>query len=78
MDTLSINEALTIELVRELGAHTDRALILSSFRTAQDNVVRALSLNADGSADFLARQRPQESVETILRRTRLLTQGRLF
>ncbi|UVG34595.1 hypothetical protein SEA_CHEETO1_29 [Microbacterium phage Cheeto1] len=80
MDTtkISVNDGITIELVKELGGHTDKALIITSLQVARERVKEALSLNASGADNFLAKLRDLDSVETILRRTRLLNQGRLF
>lgn len=75
LNNLSVNEGIIIELVGELGAHTDQALILTSYRVAREKVKEALSLNASGADNFLAKTRDAESVDIILRRTKMVNKS---
>lgn len=82
MEKMSVNEGIIVRMVQDAlsqpATMAASGAIVNDFRAAQANVKAALSLNDGGAANFLAKQRDAESVDTILRRTEMVTPGGLF
>lgn len=64
IDRLSLNEAIITEMVEHPSIDASNAI--AWFRTAQSNLLDWNNVGASGSAQFLAKMRSEEDVDSIL------------